>query len=91
MQRGLADGPAMTMAVQNREIDLRELLAFYAEAGVDDALTEEPANRLAMQQQPVSQLPAEVAPSRTTRMSWLSPALPAEPGFSAAVWLIVKV
>jgi hypothetical protein len=28
---------------------------------------------------------------RTTLMCWLRPALPAEPGFAAAFWSIVKV
>lgn len=54
----------MTIAVQNREIDLRELLAFYAEAGVDEALAEEPVNRLAVQQQTVSQPAAAAVPNR---------------------------
>ena len=31
------------------------------------------------------------APSFITRTRWLIPALPAEPGFTGAVWLMVKV
>ncbi|KQZ94220.1 DNA polymerase [Mesorhizobium sp. Root157] len=35
----------MTATVSDPLLDLHALLAFYAEAGVDDALTDEPANR----------------------------------------------
>lgn len=37
----------MTPSSSSRPLDLRELLAFYADAGVDEALTEEPVNRFA--------------------------------------------
>lgn len=45
--------------------DLRELLAFYAEAGVDDALVEEPINRFAASEARSPGAPfGDVAPSR---------------------------
>jgi hypothetical protein len=34
---------------------------------------------------------ADFAPSSTTRTIWLMPARPAEPGFLAAFWSMVKV
>lgn len=37
----------MTSAARNQPPDLRDLLAFYAEAGAYEALVEEPVNRLA--------------------------------------------
>jgi DNA polymerase len=48
---------AMTSAARNQPPDLRDLLAFYAEAGAYDALLEEPVNRLA----PISPPEGEMA------------------------------
>jgi DNA polymerase len=43
---------------------LRELLAFYAEAGVDEALVDEPINRFEARETPPTARPAEPARSR---------------------------
>jgi DNA polymerase len=48
----------MTFASLNERLGLRELLAFYADAGVDEPLNEEPVNRFA---KPAVEKPAGVA------------------------------
>lgn len=52
----------MTFPSPRDRPDLRELLAFYADAGVDEPLSEEPVNRLA-EPAPTKQEPARAAPS----------------------------
>ncbi len=51
----------MNSAARNQPPDLRDLLAFYAEAGAYDALVEEPVNRFA----PTSPLEGEMSPKAT--------------------------
>src|SRR5260221_12191840 len=46
---------------------LKQLLAFYLEAGVDCALTDEPVNRLAEPDIVPAAVPRETAPARTVR------------------------
>lgn len=74
----------------NERPDLRDLLAFYAEAGVDDALADEPFDRFAESVQlkaapaAVRAMPAnagEVAPARNDRFA----AAPPRPMASASV------
>ncbi|TAI61515.1 uracil-DNA glycosylase, partial [Bradyrhizobium sp. Leo170] len=46
---------------------LKQLLAFYLEAGVDCALVDEPVNRLAEAEPVPAAPPREIAPSRPQR------------------------
>jgi DNA polymerase len=57
--------------------NVRQLLAFYLEAGVDCALAEEPVNRLAEPDVPPAALVRESAPARTVREA--PAAIPAVP------------
>ncbi|MER8611334.1 uracil-DNA glycosylase [Mesorhizobium sp. M0189] len=66
----------MTAAPHNNRADLAELLAFYASAGVDEALEEQPVNRFAEARPPervpaAAALPAgeNAAPQRSTSVS----------------------
>ncbi|TKB42840.1 MAG: uracil-DNA glycosylase, partial [Mesorhizobium sp.] len=66
----------MTAAPHNSRADLAELLAFYASAGVDEALEEQPVNRFAEARPPVrvpaaAAMPAgeNAAPQRSTSVS----------------------
>ncbi|PTE09380.1 uracil-DNA glycosylase [Mesorhizobium helmanticense] len=55
----------MTAASPNNPIDIADLLAFYASAGVDDALEDEPVNRLAEAvQKPSERAPVAATPAR---------------------------
>src|SRR5438034_11544202 len=58
--------------------NVRQLLAFYLEAGVDCALTEEPVDRLSEPDAPIAPVPArETAPPRPLReMPAATPAVP---------------
>ncbi|UVK38119.1 uracil-DNA glycosylase [Mesorhizobium sp. AR10] len=57
----------MTAASRNNQPDLRDLLAFYASAGVDEALEEAPVNRFAeAAPRPAERAPATTAPSPPT-------------------------
>src|SRR6267142_1898064 len=58
--------------------NLRQLLAFYLEAGVDCALTEEPVDRLSEPDAPIAPVPVrETAPPRPLReMPAAAPAVP---------------
>lgn len=57
----------MTAASQNNLPDLRDLLAFYASAGVDDALEDTPVNRFAeAAARPQPQARGEAAPQQAT-------------------------
>jgi DNA polymerase len=60
----------MTAVSSSARIDLRDLLAFYADAGVDEALAEEPIDRFAQSAAPaparVSSTPAQTAASAET-------------------------
>jgi uracil-DNA glycosylase family 4 len=53
----------MTLAARNQLPDLRDLLAFYAEAGAYDALVEEPVNRF--EERVISPLVGEMSPKAT--------------------------
>jgi DNA polymerase len=77
-----ADGAAMTAVSSSARIDLRDLLAFYADAGVDEALTEEPVDRFAQSPAPaparVSGPPAQAADAPETDRQQV-PRSPARP------------
>jgi len=56
---------AMTAASPNSPTDTADILAFYASAGVDEALEDAPVNRFAeAAPKPVERAPAPVAPAR---------------------------
>lgn len=56
---------AMTAASPNSPTDIADILAFYASAGVDEALEDAPVNRFAeAAPKPVERAPAPVAPAR---------------------------
>lgn len=58
----------MTAASPNNPIDIAELLAFYAGAGVDEALEDAPVNRFAeARPKQAERAPAPVAPVRESR------------------------
>ncbi|MDX8512274.1 uracil-DNA glycosylase [Mesorhizobium captivum] len=58
----------MTAASPNNPIDIAELLAFYASAGVDDALEDAPINRFAeVQPKPTERALTQAAPVRESR------------------------
>ena len=82
----------MTAASRDHRADLRDILAFYAEAGVDEALADEPANRFAATEtKPVqaaarapAQAPITAAPAREPPLPGGAPGHPA-PRPTAAV------
>ena len=49
----------MDLTSEKKRLELRELLAFYAEAGVDEALVDEPIDRFAAKDAPAAARPAE--------------------------------
>ena len=58
----------MDFPTENDRPGLRELLAFYAEAGVDDALTDEPVDRFAASEaRPATPSRQAEAPQREDR------------------------
>ncbi|RUU04355.1 uracil-DNA glycosylase, partial [Mesorhizobium sp. USDA-HM6] len=58
----------MTAASPNNPIDIAELLAFYASAGVDEALEDAPVNRFAdARPKQAARAPAPAAPVRESR------------------------
>lgn len=63
----------MPAASPDHRADLRDILAFYAEAGVDEALTDQPVNRFAAAvlkpTQAAGGMPASPAPSRQDQPS----------------------
>lgn len=62
---GRTNVPAMTAASPNNRSDLADLLAFYASAGVDEALDDAPMNRFAeAAPRPAERAPAPPAPPR---------------------------
>ncbi|MDX8470367.1 uracil-DNA glycosylase [Mesorhizobium sp. VK23B] len=72
----------MTAASPNNPIDIAELLAFYASAGVDEALEDTPINRFAeVKPKQAERVSATAAPARESRPQE-RPA--AEPGFDAS-------
>ena len=83
----------MTATSPNNRPDIRELLAFYASAGVDEALEDEPVNRFAEPvQRPPERAPAVVPPREDvqplptptrTEMSRLPDARPARSSVAA--------
>lgn len=67
---------AMTAASPNSPTDIADILAFYASAGVDEALEDAPVNRFAeAAPRPVERAPAPVAPPREEQV----PERPAAP------------
>ncbi|MBX3581326.1 MAG: uracil-DNA glycosylase [Rhizobiaceae bacterium] len=83
----------MNIRTETETPGLRELLAFYAEAGVDAALVDEPINHLAARsavdpQEAVAQRPAAIEPERA-RPTAAAPAAPRnnqfQPGGTVAV------
>ncbi|RUW17361.1 uracil-DNA glycosylase, partial [Mesorhizobium sp. M1E.F.Ca.ET.041.01.1.1] len=59
----------MTAASPNTPIDIAELLAFYASAGVDEALEDAPINRFAeVRPKQAERAPAPAAPVRESRL-----------------------
>lgn len=60
-------------APEPRPVDIRDLLAFYAEAGVDDALEEMPIDRFAESAERAARL---AAPRETPRQTLVRPELP---------------
>lgn len=76
------DGAAMTATSFNNPFDIAELLAFYASAGVDEALEDAPINRFAEAgPKQAERSPAAAAPARETRHRE-RPA--SDPGFDAS-------
>ncbi|RWD63719.1 MAG: uracil-DNA glycosylase [Mesorhizobium sp.] len=72
----------MTATSFNNPFDIAELLAFYASAGVDEALEDAPINRFAeVPPKQAERLPAAAAPARETRHQE-RPA--SDPGFDAS-------
>ncbi|WP_192249085.1 uracil-DNA glycosylase [Mesorhizobium silamurunense] len=72
----------MTATSPNNPIDIAELLAFYASAGVDEALEDTPINRFAgAKPKQAERAPATAAPARESRPQE-RPA--SEPGFDAS-------
>jgi DNA polymerase len=68
--------------------DLRDLLRFYAEAGVDEALSEEPIDRFeetAAAMQARQERPAPAAPSPAPRFEAPAPPSPPRPSAPAAI------
>jgi DNA polymerase len=60
--------PAMTAASPNNRSDLADLLAFYASAGVDEALEDAPVNRFAeAAPRPAERAPASAPPPRENK------------------------
>ena len=72
-RRRADDGGAMTAASHRTPAEIAELLAFYASAGVDDALEDAPINRFAeaaarpVGREPAERRPAERAPAAPRR------------------------
>lgn len=76
----------MDISTEKAWPDLRELLAFYAEAGVDDALTDEPVDRFAasdvrgsiatLERQRSPQATADISRSETASPGGFAPTLP---------------